>query len=677
MRKSLAFVCLLPLAAASAGELFRDDFSRFPAGRLTAPLPQTNAAIQEYHYLAHRGPALTPWENAICHQDAWLVGEAAGRPYLEQILSPDQPLFSNPLFLTGDPEWTGYTVEVLLRPIQTTDFAGLVFRYHTNRHYYLFALTGGDRARLAVHQPIEDQFRVKKWRELGSAPFSYEPTRWYRLKVESRGAHIRAWVNDRLLIETDDSEILHGKTGVTANVPARFADFRVTVPDDTQRAIEQRIASREAELAALRETNPQPRLWKKVSFGNFGAGRNLRLGDLDDDGRPDILIAQNIQRHPYDFAQLSCLTALTLDGKVLWQTGKPDTRNTLLTYDLPFQIHDVDGDGRNEVVLVKDFELQILEGRSGRLLRSVPMPVSPAEKGQPYTQSNGDSIAFVNVSGDPGRRQILVKDRYHNFWIYNSQLDLLWKGAGQLGHFPYPVDINHDGRDEIAIGYALWDHAGRQLWSHDAELRDHADGIVMENLSPAPDAAPRAYAGGSDEGFLMFDSAGRILKHIRIGHGQSPAIGKFRPDVPGLQFATVNFWRNPGIVTMFDWDGNILSQDEPIHSGSVMLPVNWRGDGQEFILLSGNPREGGMIDGHLRRVVLFPDDGHPDLTAYVADLTGDARDEILLWDTRELWIYTQDRPFAGKRIYAPRRNPDYNESNYRVGVSLPAWKDLP
>jgi len=44
-----------------------------------------------------------------------------------------------------------------------------------------------------------------------------------------------------------------------------------------------------------------------------------------------------------------------------------------------------------------------------------------------------------------------------------------------------------------------------------------------------------------------------------------------------------------------------------------MLPVNWRGNGQEFVLLSGNVREGGMIDGHLRRVVMFPDDGHPDL----------------------------------------------------------------
>ena len=59
-----------------------------------------------------------------------------------------------------------------------------------------------------------------------------------------------------------------------------------------------------------------------------------------------------------------------------------------------------------------------------------------------------------------------------------------------------------------------------------------------------------------------------------------------------------------------------------------------------------------MLDGRLRRVVMFPDDGHPDLAYHVADVTGDPRDEI----------------------YSPVRNPDFNDSNYRATVSLPAWK---
>jgi hypothetical protein len=84
-----------------------------------------------------------------------------------------------------------------------------------------------------------------------------------------------------------------------------------------------------------------------------------------------------------------------------------------------------------------------------------------------------------------------------------------------------------------------------------------------------------------------------------------------------------------------------------------------------------------MLDGHLRRVVVFPDDGHPEMCMHVMDLTGDARDELIFWDQQSVWMYTQDRPFTGDRIYAPVRNPHYNESNYRTNVSLPGWREHP
>jgi hypothetical protein len=199
----------------------------------------------------------------------------------------------------------------------------------------------------------------------------------------------------------------------------------------------------------------------------------------------------------------------------------------------------------------------------------------------------------------------------------------------------------------------------------------------MGNFTGRAGAPLRAYVDGSDEGFLVMDVAdGRILKHVRLGHAQTQSVGKYRSDLQGLQILIANFWRNPGIVTLLDPDGNILKQDEMIPGSSHLEPVNWRGDGQELALLSGNIREGGMIDGELRRVVMFPDDGHPDLASAVRDVTGDKRDEIILWDQSRVWIYTQDRPFTGSRLYAPVRNPHYNDSNYRATVSLPDWIEV-
>ncbi|MBL8235377.1 MAG: hypothetical protein JNL98_43175, partial [Bryobacterales bacterium] len=135
-----------------------------------------------------------------------------------------------------------------------------------------------------------------------------------------------------------------------------------------------------------------------------------------------------------------------------------------------------------------------------------------------------------------------------------------------------------------------------------------------------------------DEGLVVIGRDGQIFKQLRIGHTQTQSVARYRDDVKGLQLMIANFWRNPGIVSVLDADARILEQKELTPGSTHLAPVNWRGDGIEYALLSGNIREGGMVDGRLRRVVMFPDDGHPDLAYHVADVTGDARDEIILWD---------------------------------------------
>jgi rhamnogalacturonan endolyase len=126
VRVVAAATILLPIGGA---ELFRDDFSKFPPGWLSSPVGQLNGAIQEYHYLANRGVPLGPWENAICHQDAWIVSDENGKPYLEQQLDKTSNMFTNALFITGDTEWSDYTVEAKVRPLSLDDVAGVVFRY--------------------------------------------------------------------------------------------------------------------------------------------------------------------------------------------------------------------------------------------------------------------------------------------------------------------------------------------------------------------------------------------------------------------------------------------------------------------------------------------------------------------------------------------------------------------
>src|SRR5215831_3723996 len=101
----------------SGDTLFYDDFSKLPVGRLSYPVGQLNGAIQEVHYLANRGVPLGPWSNVIGHLDAWLVSDEAGVPYLEQHTVNDLAALMSPALVTGDPEWSDYSVEVKFKPL--------------------------------------------------------------------------------------------------------------------------------------------------------------------------------------------------------------------------------------------------------------------------------------------------------------------------------------------------------------------------------------------------------------------------------------------------------------------------------------------------------------------------------------------------------------------------------
>ncbi|MBL8229684.1 MAG: hypothetical protein JNL98_14440 [Bryobacterales bacterium] len=673
----LLFLSLFLAGSVPAAELFKDDFSRLPNRIFSEPVKQLTNAISEYHYLPHRGVPIDPWANALVHMDVWTGGDEDGKTYVEQHTIHDDGEFYTPVLIAGDPEWSDYTLEVKVRPLLLKDMGGIVFRYHTNRHHYLFALEDGKKAVLRLHLPIDKAFKVANWKELGTAPFPYETKRYYTMKVETDGPKIRCYIDGKLVIEVSDSEILKGKIGISSHIPTRFTDVRVTASDAVARQIQERINKREAELKSLRDANPKPKLWKKFDTTNYGAARNARFGDLDGDGRIDMLIAQNIRKaYRNAFASISCLTAVNFDGKVLWQIGRPDPYNDVLAHDTPFQIQDVDGDGKNEVIMVKDFKIQVLDGKTGKLKQSASMPeAAPTNKIRAYEYEVGDSIFFANVSGKKGRHEILIKDRYANFWVYNNDLQLLWKGKTTTGHFPFSKDIDGDGKEELMVGYSLWTPGGKMLWTRDKEIEEHADAVMIGNYTGDAKAPMLAYAAASDDGLAIFDLKGAILKHIRLGHAQSMTFGKYRPDLPGLQLLVVNFWRTTGIITELDANGNILAQEEPIHSGSPLLPVNWRGDGTEFAMLTASAKEGGLVDGHLRRVVLLPQDGHPEMAFNVLDVTGDPRDELIVWDPNSVWIYTQDRPFTGNKIYAPIRNPHYNESNYRSVESVPNWKD--
>ncbi len=623
--------------------LLDETFADLPIG----PVPNGYSPWGEYHCHPDEG-RLGCWREATTHYSwrdsggIWGIVEDGDRHVVEASWVAES---SYPLLVTGDGSWQTYSVEARVKRLSTDGPCGIVVGYRHSRDFMVL-LFDGEQITLSHRRHAADT-------ELASAPDPSPSEGWRAIAIECRADSISVALDGQPLFEATGLDFPGGPVGLLANAPTRFADVRVTTTE-APKAV--------PSLASLRAEYPQPKLWKRISTRGFGTDRNLRVGDIDGDGENEIVIAQHA-RHlgSGDYCEITAMTALKLSGEQLWQVGEPSRQRWETTADLCYQLHDLDGDGKAEVLYTREFELRVADGATGETLRSIRTPESVPPKAAgawPLRRVIGDCLYFCDFTGDGKQDAVILKDRYERCWAYDSGLNLLWDHSCKTGHYPTSYDIDGDGREELLMGYTLLNAEGQVVWQLDAI--DHADSSVMWHNSAGE---PTVAIAGSDAGFYLMDGAGETFAHHPIGHAQTTCLGKLRADVPGLQLIVNTYWGEPGVTIILDERGKLLREFEPMHYACLLQPVNWTDDGTDLILLSPHVDQGGLIDGRGRRVVMFPDDGHPVLCSDVKDIDGDGIDEILCWDYDEIWIYKPDRD-PSPRPY-PERNPFYNDSNYR------------
>lgn len=428
--------------------------------------------------------------------------------------------------------------------------------------------------------------------------------------------------------------------------------------------------------------NATTRLVSTIDTRDFGS-ETLRVGDLDGDGAPDLLFVQSV----FGTREITCLTAATIAGEVLWQYGTPSPENGRLYSDLPAQVYDWDGDGRNEVLFVRQavyVEPYLAGGyareRAARYEGTATMVVLDAntgkEKGRfPIPAPADDCFLFADLTGRGRRQDLVVKDRYWNLWGISAEGRELWSYSGSVGHFPAYGDVDGDGRDEIFVGFALLDDDGKVLFQHDSGGA-HQDAAYAVQL---PDGTWRLAFGNGGLHCLRPD--GHELWRRPLAEAQHVVAGRFRPDLGPVQFMVIDRGqpqpgggRAPATLYLFDLDGaELWRREQPVGSCfAACVALDWSGCGEPREVLVYNRGGTGesqppapvqpaaIYDGWGRVVDTMspaypPERAERDRTAQYyairADVWGDRRDEVLFFGSRGASIWANARPLALPTLY--------------------------
>ena len=379
-----------------------------------------------------------------------------------------------------------------------------------------------------------------------------------------------------------------------------------------------------------------PILLGTIDLSPAGSNSKLLLGDLNGDGRMEILAVQangGIDDR-YVPHQVEAMTAFDLDGTVLWQIGVPTEDPGGFGSDFPAQIYDIDGDGFHEVLCVMDKKFKVIDGRYGTVKREWDLPDDEAH----------DCIIIANLRGKDRPEDIILKNRYEKMWALDNEFNLLWSYEGNLGHYPWVYDFNGDGHDEVMAGYDMLDHKGNLLWSC-KDLEDHADCIWVGDVDGDPANGVEVVIGGSVTVMYRWNGE-EIWRYEGSIESQHIALGKFREDIPGIQVAGLDRIRRGNEngkdgLFLLDAKGNEIWKENRTTKGWLTIIEtlhNWNGEGKDHILAY---RRGGgvypaLYDGYMNIVVQFPVDGY----VIHGDLLGRGVEDVIVYTNQLASIFS-------------------------------------
>jgi outer membrane protein assembly factor BamB len=398
-------------------------------------------------------------------------------------------------------------------------------------------------------------------------------------------------------------------------------------------------------------------LGKTISIPNSGSCARMRLGDLNGDGRLDMLMVQPTPETPSEVQMLTAFDGCT--GEKLWQVGT-DNGLTGTDRDEPAQIWDINNDGKNEVVAVMNTKILFLNGATGATLKSIPMPAG--------YETLHDYVTFANFSGGPAAQEIVLKDRYSKAIAIDTNGKVLWTYSGITGHCPWPCDIDGDGKDELFVGYSCIMANGQPKYPAPINV-DHPDCIYVGDVDGDPSNGLEVVYGlatNPSTRCVNIKSGKIVWTNSDRKESQQIILADFRKDLPGLEVYGMDRVNRTDEDALFivNGQGTQTWEETPDKSGwltAIKLIHNW--DGTHTPMCLAHKRGGGVMpevrDGTGKILCHLGTDGN----AIVGDLAGDDKEEVAVYSTTTVNIYassqldytlpapTPGKPFKQTKVY--------------------------
>jgi len=387
----------------------------------------------------------------------------------------------------------------------------------------------------------------------------------------------------------------------------------------------------------------------------------ILAADLNNDGRFDYMVTAPGVIAAYDH-----------DGTQLWirkadvRVGGSSERVGLPGHNAPgVTALDIDGDGKTEVLYLlggttEGTGLEVLDGATGELLWTANPP-------HPGGTDRWEHLVVANFRGE-GERDLLLQatnnEGYrvgHHIAAYElaalkaGDYTPLWQRADftTCAHNGARVaDLDGDGRDEV-LGGTMVSHEGEFLTI--IPLKGHIDSIFVYDVRPdLPGLEVVALEEGGGNRIFLYNAKELIWEtHFEHQEPQNAAVGNFDPERPGLEIWSRSRYNTGQKPWVHDARGELIAHYEL----DAVKPEGWTASGVELINCidwTGGPKQLaaaterhtigdiGVFDPMTGEFVArFPEKAN---RLFVADVSGDWREEIVVWSGSELKIYHNPAP---------------------------------